>query len=159
MEEGGYKGYRQDRRKLLASCSSLSSTHFILGTKSNHMSAKEKPASKNENIFKGLSMLRAQERKAAEAPKVVDKALQDYLNSKYMEEGVAQNSEYAEPKRKKKKAKKADAALKIVEVDLSGFVQAKGATAIPNFPSDEDEDDCEHTTLLRCTMKSVCVSA
>lgn len=81
-------------------------------------------ASKADNLFAGMSQLRADEKKK-EKPKQVNAAMQAYLQ-RYTGDGDgvdgSGNAEYAEPKRKKKKkAANVAAAIKIVDHDDLGL--------------------------------------
>lgn len=111
-------------------------------------------ANKTDNLFKGLSVLRDEERKAkaASEPKVVDKAMQEYLKGKYGEGGSEPpvTSEYAEAKKRRKRKKDgegaaavsfAGGAIKVVDQDVSGFGSRRRPPT--SFSDEEEDDDCE----------------
>ncbi|KXZ42765.1 hypothetical protein GPECTOR_119g396 [Gonium pectorale] len=75
-------------------------------------------ASKSENLFSGLSTLRADEKNKAEKPK--DASLQAYLAKKYAS-GDDDKGTSLEGKRKKKKKSTGADAIRIVDRDVSGF--------------------------------------
>ncbi|KAG2482577.1 hypothetical protein HYH03_018501 [Edaphochlamys debaryana] len=110
-------------------------------------------ASKESNLFKGLSTLRGDEKKKAEAPK--DSAMQAYLAKAYG--GGDGDGGDGEPKKKKKK-KKQDAgggAIRILDQDATGFkeLESKNRKAAlkrgpPGAGGDsEDEEEEEAPTI------------
>lgn len=81
-------------------------------------------------MFAGKSSLRSDE---PEAPRLVNKELQDYL-AKYNNSGAVDNQK----KKKKKKPKAVYAGVKVVDNDVSGFAANTAGD------DEEDEDDCAH---------------
>ncbi|KAG1676556.1 hypothetical protein FOA52_000099 [Chlamydomonas sp. UWO 241] len=119
---------------------------------SSHMLGTKK-ASKKDNLFKGMSSKRDEERarESAAQPKTVDAAMQAYLK-KYAEggDGGGGNAEYAEPKRKKKKAAAAvHGAIRIVDQDVNFAPTTTAADRKPptSFSDGEDDDDDARPTV------------
>lgn len=106
-------------------------------------------ASKNDSLFKGMSSMREQERKAAvtAAPPKLNTAMNDYLK-KYAGDAAATatgSAEYVQRKRKKKTVQEAQHAIRIVDQDVSGFSAARKPPT--SFSDEEEDDDCESTCM------------
>ena len=111
-------------------------------------------AAKEDNVFSGRSLLRADEKKKEKGQKPkVNAALASYLSKNYGGDDGEDGADGGAKKRKKKKAKGVDVSetIKIVDQDLSGFVtaaaapgKARGPTSFPGDDDDDDDDeDCE----------------
>lgn len=116
------------------------------------------PASLHGSMFKGLSSLRAAEKKEVPLSEKA-KAMQAYLASQYG------GGSGGEPEKKKKKKKKRDAGgpgLKILDQDVSGFAPAAAAAApaAGAGPGGEEEEEDEGewpgtwAVRLECSVQS-----